>query len=56
MELRGLYCGEGIQKWLVLIFESFGIVTEGGGSVSTFAKGTEVRKGTGTRGIIRRHR
>ena len=55
VKLRGLYCGERIQEWLVLAFQSFGVVTESGGSICDFRKGTEVRKGTGTRGIIGRY-
>ena len=52
VKLRGLYSGEGIQKWLVLIFESFGVMTERG----ILGKGTEVRNGTGMRGMIERYR
>ena len=45
VELRGLYCGERIQKWLVLVFESFGVVTESGGSICNFGKGTGSEEG-----------
>jgi len=47
MEFRRSHCGERIQKRLVLAFQSFGVMTESGGSVCNFKKGTEVRKGTG---------
>ena len=48
VELRGLHRSERIQKWLVLAFESFGVVTKS----DVLGKGTEGREGTGTRGII----
>ena len=46
VKLRGLHCGERIQECLVLVFQSFGVVTESCGRICDF------RKGTGTRGII----
>ncbi len=54
VEFRGLHRSERIQEWLVLIFQSFGVMAESSGSICHFVKGTEVRKGTGTSGIIGR--
>ena len=53
VELRGLHSGERIQKWLVLIFQSFGVMAESR-IIGFSAKRTEVRKKTGRCGIIRR--
>ena len=55
VELRRLHRSERVKKWLVLAFQSFGVMTESSGSICDFRKGTEVRKGTGTRGIIGRY-
>ncbi len=53
VEFRGFYRGERIQKWLVLIFQSFGVMAESR-IIGFSAKRTEVRKRTGRCGIIRR--